>query len=984
MGSSAGRIDLDLELNQRGFKRQLNGILGTAKKAGLALAAAFSVKKLIDFGASCVKLGSDLDEVQNVVDVTFPRMSAQVDEFAKNAITSFGLSETMAKQFTGTFGAMAKAFGFGERNAYEMSTTLTGLAGDVASFYNLSQEESYTKLKSVFTGETESLKDLGVVMTQSALDAYALANGYGKTTSAMSEMEKVSLRYQFVQEQLSLASGDFIRTSDGWANQVRVLKLQFDSLKATIGQGLINVLTPVIKVINTIIGKLMGLANAFKAFTEMVTGKRSGGGTASASAGMSDVADAADAAGDAVSGTGNAAKKAAKELRGVTTGIDELNIIQAPDASGTGAGAGGYDADTFNMGEADTSVLDEMENKYPKLIDRFRELAGLVKQGFWDGFGDTSVFDSIRNHITGIRASLKDIFTDREVVAAANRFADTSFYNFGKIIGADVSIGASIADNLLGGLDRCLKQNRERIKNYLVSMFNIRTRRAEIYGNFAAAFAEIISVLRGDAAKQVSADLMTIFIDVFMGLTELAENLGADILDLLTAPFIENKDSLKEALEGLLDVMQEVTGTISNTVSDTVDGLLALYGDHIHPLFESLKTGFIEITDVVLKAFQEYILPTLQDVALKFREFDSAVLRPLIDRFLEFSGKVFDALNDLWEALLKPLIIWLVTNVAPVISSIGSAIMDTLFVIASSLADVTNGIITTLSGMIDFIAGIFTGNWRLAWEGIKAIFHGIWETIKAIASGAVNTIESVVQTAWTYISSITEFIWNGIKTLIGNILNAILSAISSILNNIMIEIDAILGKIKANWESIWTAMKEKTIEIFHGIWDGIKGVINTIISGIEKMANSVIQGINSMIKALNRLEFDVPDWAPELGGKSFGLHLATVPQVSIPRLAQGGYVRANTPQLAMIGDNRSYGEIVAPEDKMQEMVDRAVRLASRSDHINDQYLSAMVELLRRIIELIENLDLSVRIDVRDIRDRLNELDSRSGYRLRQV
>ena len=177
MGSSAGRIDLDLELNQRGFKRQLNGILGTAKKAGLALAAAFSVKKLIDFGASCVKLGSDLDEVQNVVDVTFPRMSAQVDEFAKNAITSFGLSETMAKQFTGTFGAMAKAFGFGERNGYEMSTTLTGLAGDVASFYNLSQEESYTKLKSVFTGETESLKDLGVVMTQSALDAYALANG---------------------------------------------------------------------------------------------------------------------------------------------------------------------------------------------------------------------------------------------------------------------------------------------------------------------------------------------------------------------------------------------------------------------------------------------------------------------------------------------------------------------------------------------------------------------------------------------------------------------------------------------------------------------------------------------------------------------------------------------------------------------------------------------------------------------------------------
>ena len=128
-----------------------------------------------------------------------------------------------------------------DRAAYEMSTALTGLSGDVASFYNISQDEAYTKLKSVFTGETESLKDLGIVMTQTALDQFALANGFGKTTQAMSEAEKVALRYKFVTEQLSGASGDFLRTSDGWANQVRVLQLQFDSLKATIGQGLIDV-----------------------------------------------------------------------------------------------------------------------------------------------------------------------------------------------------------------------------------------------------------------------------------------------------------------------------------------------------------------------------------------------------------------------------------------------------------------------------------------------------------------------------------------------------------------------------------------------------------------------------------------------------------------------------------------------------------------------------------------------------------------------
>lgn len=326
--TSIGKIKLDLVVNKNDFKKQVSGINSLAKKTGTLLAAAFSVKKLVDFGQACLDLGSDLQEVQNVVDVTFPNMSAQIDEFTKDAAASFGLSETMAKQFSGTFGSMAKAFGFAEEQAYEMSTTLTGLAGDVASFYNLTQEEAYTKLKSVFTGETESLKDLGVVMTQSALDSYALANGFGKTTSAMSEAEKVALRYAFVQEQLSAASGDFIRTSDGWANQIRVLKLQFDSLKATIGQGLINVLTPVVKMLNTILAKLQAVADSFKSFTENLLGIDASDTTSSVS---SDLASAASSSEDITSELKNAAK-AAKSM----AGFDELNKLSDTESTSIG------------------------------------------------------------------------------------------------------------------------------------------------------------------------------------------------------------------------------------------------------------------------------------------------------------------------------------------------------------------------------------------------------------------------------------------------------------------------------------------------------------------------------------------------------------------------------------------------------------------------------------------------------------------------
>ena len=217
------------------------------KKIAVLAVSAFSLKKVIDFSKSCLSLGSDLAEVQNVVDVTFKSMSSGINSFAQTAITQFGLSETAAKKYAGTFGAMSKAMGLSESAAYEMSTAVTGLTGDVASFFNLSADEAYTKLKSIWTGETETLKDLGVVMTQTALDNYALNNGFGKTTKNMTEQEKLMLRYRYVMSSLSDAQGDFARTQDSWANQTRVLSLRFESLKATLGQGFINVFTHILK-----------------------------------------------------------------------------------------------------------------------------------------------------------------------------------------------------------------------------------------------------------------------------------------------------------------------------------------------------------------------------------------------------------------------------------------------------------------------------------------------------------------------------------------------------------------------------------------------------------------------------------------------------------------------------------------------------------------------------------------------------------------
>ena len=993
---------------------ELTGALGPAlKKIGFALGAAFSVKKLIDFGADCLRLGSDLQEVQNVVDVTFPQMSKQVDNFAKNAAASFGLSETMAKKFAGTSGAMAKSFGFSEQAAYEMATTLTGLAGDVASFYNISQDEAYTKLKSVFTGETETLKDLGVVMTQSALDAYALANGYSKTTAKMSEMEKVALRYKFVQDQLSAASGDFIRTSDGWANQVRVLQLQFDSLKATIGQGLINVLTPVIKVINTIIGKLMSLANAFKAFTEMITGKgSSGGGTSAAAAGMEAVAQSADKANAAAGGAGSAAKKAAKDMKSVTTGIDELNIIDpdtGSDGGGSGGGAaGGYDVDQFDMGAVDTSAVEAMDSKYQALIDRAKELKNLFEAGFKGGFGDTAVFDSIQASIDNIKDSLKNIFNDPEVEQAAIRFSNILTVNLGRIAGSVAGIGTTIADNLLGGISLYLQQNTERIREYLVSMFDIGSRVAQIAGDFSKAVNTIFSAFRSGSAKQITADVIGIFSESFMGVSELAGTFAADILDIIAAPFVENADYIRTTLEDTFGAIEPVFSAIKDLISETFEKVRATYDSHVAPMMAAFKQGFTEIGTLLLNVYNTYFLPVLQNLSNKFVEVKDNYLSPLIDKFLDFGGKVADAITQLWTGALQPFIEWFIANVAPVIAGALQTIVEAVFGFIEVVTPIIEGFITLLSGVIEFIVGVFTADWTMAWEGIKEIFFGIWEILKGIVTAAVNTIYATIKAVWTNISNITTAIWNGIKSLLNTIWNwlkslattlftAIKNAISTIWESIKSTTSEIWEGIKSTlstlWDTIktavdekftamrdaitgiWDTVRSKTKEIWDGIWADIKGIINMIISGVESMANRVIDAINAMIDAVNEVADKVPGIGADL--------IPNIPNINLPRLAQGGFVRANTPQLAMIGDNRHYGEIVAPEDKMQEMVDRAVAMASRnSSGMSDQYLAIMVGLLQKIIELIEQMDLTVYVDIREIKKQLADLEKRSGYKLR--
>lgn len=922
MAASIGEIGLDLVVNQNQFRSQMSGITSLAKKAGAALAGAFAVSKIVDFGKKCLELGSDLAEVQNVVDVTFPNMTAKVDEFAKSAAQSFGLSETMAKQYTGTFGAMAKAFGFTEQQAYDMGSTLTGLAGDVASFYNLSQDEAYTKIKSVFTGETESLKDLGVVMTQTALDSYAMANGFGKTTSKMTEAEKVALRYAFVQDQLSAAQGDFARTSGSWANQVRILKLQFDSLKATIGQGLINLFTPIIKAVNTLIGKLATLANAFKSFTELITGRKSSGSSTVASP----VSDLANTAGDAEDGlenasgaaddlskstnnVGSAAKKAAKQLNSLM-GFDQINKLDKKtdttttnNKKGTGTGSLGDTVDFGNLAEGET-VADKVNDKFTKM------------------------FKNILKYVEPTLKALKKLYN--EGLSRLGNFAWGAlkdFYNGFLVPVGKWVMGKGLPEFINALNDGLMNVNFDKIRAALNDLWKALTPFAINIGEGLLWFWKNVLVPLGTwTANEV--------VPRFLTTLSTAIKIVNSILTALQPLFQWFWDSV-------LQPLAQWTGGIFLTVWDGINNVLQKFADWC-----SANPEIIQTVAIVIASFF---------AAWKITEFVS-MAAGFITTLVNIIGSIHSAagalslvktgISALVGALGGPLTIAIAAAIA-----VGVLLWKNWDTVKEKCAQLRDWVVAKTVALKD---------------GAVAAFHTLVENIKEAMKTIVNCVKEKWEKVKTKFSEFSTWLhgvfnkdWSKNFGILGKTLNTFLKGVKDVWEDIKTVFRGVVkfinGVFSGDWKKAWEGIRD----IFKGVFQGLADIARIPINAIISAFNGVLGVINGVISRINSIRFriTVPNWVPGIGGSWWGFDGFGIPQIgTIPFLANGGYVKPNTPQLAMIGDNKHQGEVVAPEGKMLEMARAAAELSGGDT----------AKLMQELIDLIKTLPM-VRIDPETLR-----------------
>ena len=750
MGTRVGTIDLDLALQSDSFRKQLqqtvtravrntNQQLGRVGSAGSALsgafgklgkiiAGAFAVSKITAFGKECLSLGSDLAEVQNVVDVTFGGLSDSVDKFAKNAAKQFGLSETMAKKYAGTYGSMAEAFGFTQKQALDMSEALTGLTGDVASFYNISQDEAYTKIKSVFSGETETLKDLGVVMTQSALDAYALSNGFGKTTAEMSEAEKVSLRYAFVQEKLANAQGDYARTSDGWANSTRTLALQFDTLKAELGQGLINVFSPIVQWLNIIVERLTAAATKFKEFTAAIMGVSS-----DTSSGVGSTAASTEALNDSLSTTESNAKSAAKAMRDLM-GFDEINRLSDKSDSTSSTPSAGQTpastADNSNDKDKKNTLADSLQH-IKKLWD---DLYGSFKKGLTTRLNAGNTFqalDNIKQKLGRIKDTLKGIFTDSAVVSSAKRMLQQIAAYYGSMVGNFLSIGANLGNALVTGIATFLGRKEEFLKKKLASIFQST---GDIFGSLTSIMNDVTDIinyiLQLPETAQVVADVIDIIVTPWVTGLDLLLKFVRDNFSGIAEVINTNKENFMQIGEDLMRFFSTITGAVSDFVDHVSQKAEEVYDQYIAPAIQRIWDGINSLVTFLTGIWQQYISPFLDTIAQGVAELIHDHLKPMADTLLEVFGKAVELISVLWKQYAEPFIEWWIANVAPIIMPVLREVWALVKLVVKDVIDKIENVLKILGGLLDFLIGVFTGDWSRAWGGIQEIFDGFVETHK--------------------------------------------------------------------------------------------------------------------------------------------------------------------------------------------------------------------------------------------------------------
>lgn len=1051
LNRSIGSLSISMAGLKGSAAKAIKGLESFGKQVLSAMGVTVGIYGAIRGIKKSIEISSALTEVQNVVDVTFQDMAYKVEEFASTSIEQLGMSELSVKQYASRFQAMGAAMGINSglisdsnsrlsemTNGYvsasdsmaDMSLNLTKLTADMASFYDVEQKAVAEDLAAIFTGQTRPLRDYGIDLTQATLQEWALSQGMQVNMKTMTQAEKTMLRYQYVLANTAAAHGDFARTADTWANQIRILKQNFEQLGKVMGSSFINFLKPLVQALNVAISHITAFAETVSNSLGKIFGwkfeKSTGAGGLSGLVG--DASDLEDGIGGATD--------AAKKLKSVVLGIDELNI-NAPDDGDKGGGAGGAGLGVGGMlGEGGGKwTKDETLMEYESELDTLYKLGEYIGNALKNSLGSIKwedVYQSAKNFGSGLANFLNGLISPElfgalgttiasslnTALYALNSFGETfDWKDFGKSIATGVNnffatfnfeLLAETLNIWTGGiLDTAIsfidetdwKKIGEQIGVFLskidfmeigkkigiaiweainagIDLFKGMFEVAPIETTIIGAVASIgllgsTMSLVGNIATGLQTFLSPL-LTIFSGIGEVLSGIVIPFLTGLSAPVLAVVVAITALIAGLgitYATNEEVRKSFSQAISSIKEGLQPAIEFLTNKLLPDLRVGWGRLLEI-LSPLGEFLSGMFV-----------SIWQDMINPALKYVGetvlpKVTSTFENLWNNVLVPLGNFLASVLTPVIQ-----------IVSDVLTMLWQNIVVPLADAIGNILGA-------AFEGLITIFD---ETLIP----AWNFLIETIQFFWNEVlSPIVSFLWEIFKPAFEETFAAIGKIVDNISKIFQGLIDFIVGIFTGDWKKAWEGVKK----IFSGIWDNLSTVVkiplNAVITVFEGLANKVIDAWNWIKSSINSVSIAVPEW---LGGGTIGFNLAMSDHINIPQFAKGGITLSHTfaeigelnkPEAILpLSDTRAMGMIadsimdnayynyngnggVLEGSQIEEAVRKGVRDAVAE--ILAPYLADIVQNTRESADK----DMSVTLDSRELIDELDKKNQSLGFDFR--
>ena len=908
----------------------------------------------------------DMIESVHLYNVAMGDMAVETSKSLEVLSELTGLDNTKILDTVGSYNLLARSMGVTADNAVVLSTNTNKLALDLSSLTNRSIVKVQEDLRSGLIGQSKTMYKYGIDVTEAAIKQEALNLGIAKSVRHMSQAEKMQLRYNVMIRQSALAHGDFAETINRPANQLRILSERFVTLARTIGSIFIPMMEKILPYLNLMLMLLTRVAGAIASLVGYKPPKIENTDRGGFVGGLEEEADDAT---KAVGGTGKAVKKLQNQLMG----FDEINLYKEP-TEPSGGGGGGGAGSGFDMGDIDFDLMG-----YDNLLDGLKQKSDELFDSLVDGFkrvSDVAMADwGIGEMIKGIQEGIELVNFDwiginmKSAMVTASEIAKQSllgmqpaFQSAGEMMGKYFKYGIAIMGNIMDPMAEALSDfliiNKDRIINWSNGISKTIARSFDNIGDVFESIGDIIL----DKVISSKDDIYDVFYDLLGNITGTVGLIGTVVSDIFESytfnikSFVStNIETITSVVNRTIDIFLGMGDLINKIWSDIIDKLLIAWDDWGKDLVDGTFGIFADIGGVILGIYDDVILPIWESGLELLDELWTDTFSDLVDEVLEFASKVGEFILALWDNVLLPFVRFIVEGYGPPIVDIFNGLKPVIKTVVEFIGNHITGLLEILGGLLEFLTGVFSGDWKKAWEGIKTIFDGIVNkiiigTAKILGKALVDfylwlegLFMSIIEWGREILIKIMDFMGDLLLKLVEKMIEideSMTQAVKDMIGAVVGFFAELPGKIGEKLDEFKDTIRQWRDNAIRWSKQYVPDIINDIVGWFAGLPRSLFTvGVN-MIKDLWNGILSVGTWLQNKLADYFGKIWPVVKKVvgvvgggtpaktaSIPALADGGMVNS--------------GQLFLANEDGPEMVGK---FGGRTGVVNnDQIVSAITE-----------------------------------------